>query len=935
MALPSGAHVSLGGVEYLLDEGYEAITGRRCYSHGGRSIFAERFDIAGSSGRALRQDRLLWYTTRFSGEGQVVLDGSDPDAASLFYRSEGLNFRVPGEVTLNKSTLSQTVTVSAGSDAEDEGNTWTDITGTSTSSGTNRRLNVVGDKIASPTNFTPGTTTNVAKFYGFREAFSDYATTIQGSAFNGGITSATDKLVHTTISSRSDVLTGFTAGRVYRFDLFLYVENGAALGTPTLIPKIYVLDVTDPDRPIVRHEKHPHIDDASGPSTANVQLNITPADAGQDFRIVVMWNGDYEGFERPAKDTALVIDKIEYGEEITSNSVTVEVYNQSTSATVKTKRFDVTATSAGKIIGSLTWPGVAATNYRFRVTRSSGRQRVWVDKVSYRALANAVYSHDCLDFGVGQKIWLGASTAAADSKGFVYDTTNDEWDDTSTFNDATATTGAAVIGMAHSDSLEYFCLDNDEIYTSTSGGTDDRYARFTGNTRQLRGIAVSQNRLMVLAEDTTGVRVYAVPLDLTGATTPATPVDLNESGPMTTGVTFTDIDAGSKSPDAALRQRMCASPGGALFFVNYSDATAKVYAVDASGTTLDHRELADLGTGVKATCIAYEGGITFVGGLFFGSSGTSGAATDVDMLARPALWAIDQNGVLQRIGFFRRDDPAAGAPSFLVPFQTDLYALQTGIDAAGSRKGYVWRYSLVTGGVFNEYELPVETATAQRALAVIPGRTVALYSDEIFTTGSSGTYRISSAPDGNSHVSSIYDNDLPNALKTLVKVDVLTDTMPANTRINVEYQIDQDGTWVLLGTVTSGKRNTLTGNGVTYTTIQLRTTLSSTDGVSTPNWKANVVEARAAEDEEYFDLVLLTEDADSSFRIPGDQMTGDAKAQNVIGLWRSGAPVTFVDGYISEDLGITDTYLVTIGDLRDERTKQGEGRLVATLKVVR
>src|SRR5262245_27608740 len=108
MSLSSGAHVEIGGVGYNLDEAYEADLGRRCYIHGGRDIFAEQFNITGVPGaRNLRQEELQWVITNFSGEGQVVQIPDDETSATRFYRSEGIDMRVPGEQTLNRSSVSQ------------------------------------------------------------------------------------------------------------------------------------------------------------------------------------------------------------------------------------------------------------------------------------------------------------------------------------------------------------------------------------------------------------------------------------------------------------------------------------------------------------------------------------------------------------------------------------------------------------------------------------------------------------------------------------------------------------------------------------------------------------------------------------------------------------------------------------------------------------
>jgi hypothetical protein len=482
-------------------------------------------------------------------------------------------------------------------------------------------------------------------------------------------------------------------------------------------------------------------------------------------------------------------------------------------------------------------------------------------------------------------------------------------------NDGASTTDASVLAMTHSDSLEYFLLNNNTVYTSNLAGTDVRYARFSASPRTLVGMVIAQERLILLGEDSSGVIVYTMavdggPFDLTTAT------DINQL----------TISAGAKTADTSLRQRMCSTPTGARFFVNFSDVTTKVYEIDASGAQLTYRQLADLGVGVRATSITYEGGITFVGGQFYGDA----SASDTDKLPRSALWAIDQNGYVQRVGFMRRYDPDPRPPQYMVPYQTDVFIFQ------GT---YVWRYSLITGGLFLEYQLSPATPANQRALAVLFGRTFALYSDEIWVTGSVGTYRQSSVEGGNSFTTSINDLGIPGTVKTLTKIDLMTDELPADTQVSVSYLADGSTTPVLIGTASAGSRNTFFTEAVTFTTIQFIVTLSSLDGVSTPTWKALIVEAKAAEEDEYFDVVMLTADqvagAESiEKRILNDPTTGDERAQNVVSLWRAGTATTFIDGYAAPDLGGSQSYLVTIDDFRDERNKQGEGRVVATLKVV-
>lgn len=927
MTLPNGAHVELAGVPFRLDEAYEQITGRRCYIHGGRSIFADRVDIQGLSGKTLRSDKLVWYTTRFDGEGQVVLDNSDDRSADLFYRSEGLDLKTPGEARLNKSTLAKTVTSSPGGTTTYQGAAdFADITGTSSTSGTDRRLSITGDVIGTTANFAPGATSSEAIFYLYRESLADYGTTIEGTSFvksSGDVYySGTDVLFRGGGEVRTTNITGLSSEQ--RVEFFLYSPDIAASDRGVDMTVLIGELAGGGDLRIVAR-KSVFVTDSSSPATANAVLTFDPA-ANRNYRFIVSSSPVGSVANELARK---VVDKVIYGKEYSENRAKLTVYNQTGGAVYTTKTVTVNTTTAGKIAGSIVWSAAAATNYRFRVERVEGNQRIWVDKVEATALAANAWTLDCLDLGLQTtissvneaRVWMAGHRSGANSVAWLYDRTNERWGTTAgaageavTFNDGAATTtNATCLAMAHSDSLEYFLLNNNEVYTSTNAGVDDRYAYFSGASRTLVGMTVAQGRLILLAEDSSAIRIYSLPLD--GA---ATPYDL--TGAPTATIRIVDLDAGVKTASGALRQRMCSTPTGARFLVNWGDVTSKIYEVDGSGTTLTVRELADLGHGVQATCIAYEGGITFVGGRYFGDD----TASDTDKKPRSALWAIDQNGVLQRIGFFRRDNPNVNRPQFLVPYQQDLYILQG---------PYVWRYSLVTGGLTLEYEMEPITASAHRALSVLFGRIISLYTEESFVTGSDGTYRTASVADGNTITTSITDMGYPTAIKALEKITVLTDEMDSDTQITLEYQIDQDGTWNTAGSVLNGTRETFYVDDTAFSTIQLRATLSSLTGTNTPVLRALAVEASASEQEEYFDLVLLCEDEDSSYRIANHHDQGSDKAASVIQAWRTGKPTTFIDAYNHGDS--QDAYSVVIGDLRDERNSVGEGRVVMTLRVIR
>ena len=82
--LASGAHVSIGGVEYMLAEDEE----QGHYVHQFETLFANATAIAGETAKSqLRPEKLLWSMTDWSGgEGARIYYPTDPtryDVGSL------------------------------------------------------------------------------------------------------------------------------------------------------------------------------------------------------------------------------------------------------------------------------------------------------------------------------------------------------------------------------------------------------------------------------------------------------------------------------------------------------------------------------------------------------------------------------------------------------------------------------------------------------------------------------------------------------------------------------------------------------------------------------------------------------------------------------------------------------------------------------------
>ena len=250
----------------------------------------------------------------------------------------------------------------------------------------------------------------------------------------------------------------------------------------------------------------------------------------------------------------------------------------------------------------------------------------------------------------------------------------------------------------------------------------------------------------------------------------------------------------------------------------------------------------------------------------------------------------------------------------------------------------VWRYSLETGGLYLEYELDPLDPTTAKGLAVLQGRSIAVYSAESWVQGTVSVYRQGGVAGANTFTSSVYDYSLPGYKKVLQDIRVLTDTMPTGTQVSVDYQIDQDGTWTTIGTATSGTISRFVAadadDPILFNTIQVRAIASSLTGANTPIVKAIVVSSLPAEAEEFFELALLCEDQDSSFHIANAQDPGSDLAGSLYALWQSHTPTTYLDGYADKRLGVAPSYLVRVDDFDDQRTAQGEGRVVVTLRVL-
>jgi hypothetical protein len=905
MAFHNGVDAYLNGLALKLDRNAPEEIQRPTYRHQVRSLFRPGTDITGVPGaRNLREERLIQHITNWNGgEGQVVLPSDDPDGGSKrFFRSEGIDFRVPGQATLNKSSIPGGVPDgTATSVTEIEGSSFSDVTGTSVVvNTTDRRLSLTtGPDIIESSSFTPGAVQAQTRVWLYKEAVQ--TTSVDGSSFTvrnePAATSGTDMILKNPGAWVSYTLSGLGT------DPYAVTLSAAASGSSTqytvdLVATI--LDTTGNNSTVVAS--------AVGSLRSFAETMTFTPQTGHTYQVRFYWTAQNGGA------TKVTLDYMTHGKFDQPTSVTVYARNHTDGNTsgLPSKTIQLQNTSSAQLV-TLNWTATAAKAYRVRVRYNSGVQRPIVDKMDHNAQSTGAWILDHMELGQFGYVWLAGHQGSGDNQLWSYNFALEKWNLENALTTISATASAS-IGMAHSDTYQYILDVGGEISRATLSAE----LAYTDARAGAVGIAICQNRLFVLKEHASnGVDIEVFPVDGAGSFTSST-----------SGYQAVEVASALVTPDTTLRQRIVGTPTGARFFVNYSGVTSVIYESDTSGSTLTCREIARLDVGAKASAITYVAGLTFIAGSFLAETGQT---------ARSALWVIDQNGVLRRIGYFRRDDPDSNRVQYMQPYQNDLWCLQG---------PYVWRYSLATGGLFLEYELSPGLASNAKSLAVVQGHVIVLYSSEDATntggvtwvTGSVDTYRQASVEDGNTVTSSIFDYGLPAVKKMLAKVQVITDDMPADTAVRVEYQADQDGEWVEVGTHTSGTETPFyisePNNPIDFRTLQIRTSLSSSTGDDTPTLKAVVVEALPSEFEEFFELMVLTEDEDSSFHVDGQERSGGDVSQAIQGLWKTGAPVTFEDGMQHSAIGNNPTYLCRIDDFDATNDQIGEGRMMVRLRVL-
>lgn len=140
-----------------------------------------------------------------------------------------------------------------------------------------------------------------------------------------------------------------------------------------------------------------------------------------------------------------------------------------------------------------------------------------------------------------------------------------------------------------------------------------------------------------------------------------------------------------------------------------------------------------------------------------------------------------------------------------------------------------------------------------------------------------------------------YDFDLPGTEKHLVDITVVTDPLPANTSIQLQYSLDGDAfAGSGLDITTDGATVTtfsLATSNLTFRELELRIMLNSTTTSATPTVRSVAARAYPISVQEYWDLDIDLDPQDH--QVSGDDIYAETIIANLVALKTAQATVTF------------------------------------------
>jgi hypothetical protein len=885
--------IRLGNFTYRMvrpEDSVAGLAGARPSTRPWESLFANQQVPSGKpSIENLRNDDLRWFLDTFSGgEGQAVLKVGDQVGETRYARSVGIDLSSPGLFTLAKEMAQ--VGTSGGTVTTFQGDTWANVTGSSTVSGDDRKLNNVGDIIKH--NLSPAAGNYQVNFY----AKVVGAAVFNGSDYDVATPSAPiADSTHRHLGQGSVVQKAWTAPATGQASLAYDVSFFGFLASATFHLTVRQAgDVVADSGPV---------DLSYGDTLTRTQTFHAVSGVTYTLQVRTTWAdaGAYIDFSQVAISVS------------DTKTARVSIYNETTSTTLATADVDMEGVTSFQRIATLSFTSDGTSTYSMRVKYQAGVSRsIWVDKGTYNPIALRTPGN--VELGQGNFIWLFDHTTGSMPAAFIWNVQNQQWD---TVGQVTGTGGYLPVALAHSDYYEYVLLGNGAVWYCRSPSTVLQYtATFTNAV----GIAVGAERLYVLTEDSpNGTRLWELAVDDAASA----PIAVPGSPVATVGGT------GSKAkvnPDTTIARRIVGVQDGCAFYVNHGPV-ATLYHFTSGGALAP---ITDFPHGFVPRSIAYSMGLVYVGGGF-PSVDTDGVTRN-----RPAVFAVDLASasipVQLDANLHRTEDPGSRIQDMQL-YGTDLWVLTQVTPKSANKKMRLWRVSLTAeGGTFLTQEVVTdESMQSADALAM-----AVTWRDKVLVWGSPNgapyveqdTYITS----GTVYLESSIFNFALTEQKLLLSMAVNGD-FPAGTSVDLYYSADAGATWTLAGSRTGPGFEPISDVDapVTFRRLALRCVPRTTDNTVTPSISEFSARAYLIEYAKSWDVLLDCRSETATYHLDGRQLRGAELARNLYALAESGSLVEMADRMSSERPEDEQVYRVMVTNPTAVFLDKGESVIRVTL----
>lgn len=300
--------------------------------------------------------------------------------------------------------------------------------------------------------------------------------------------------------------------------------------------------------------------------------------------------------------------------------------------------------------------------------------------------------------------------------------------------------------------------------------------------------------------------------------------------------------------------------------------------VDPQTGKLGHRTFWTMVDGFTAKHIAYSAGVLYVVGDYQGKIGLWGYS----MVQRQPLF----------LGYVGESVSATN-----VRWMAASYGAQVTIGVDDGTTNFIYVYDAEEDAFSQLDEVTIASVGTMTAGATYRQRRV-MAAFSTTTTKINRWVLDSDTPTGTwDWDSAAHDFDYPQDEKVLLGFHVIQDPSFASGTVNVDYQLDEDGSWIDAGTTSAGAKHTYiqVSDGTTTRKFRtLRVRMTGTNGVRVFNITAR---AYVNTKQEVWRLVLDLRNEPGTLRRPSSRASRAATLRNYLRtLVTTGSVVTFKDG---------------------------------------